>query len=142
VRAQGPGAGSGARERTNGISAADRQAANGLGFASLAIGLLEVGFPRQVQWLLGLTPDRRHDAVLRTLGVREMMHGVDLLAHDDPEPGIYARVAGDGLDGALLLAAARQTEHPARFAVTFAMVMGVVAADLFVAARLGSRKPH
>jgi hypothetical protein len=68
------------------------------------------------------------------------MHGVDLLAHEDPTPGVYARVAGDGLDGVMLMAAARETRHPARFAGTTALVMGVVAMDLALAWRLWSQR--
>lgn len=122
--------------RANGTAQADRAMARTLGFASLAIGLLELVAPDRVEWLLGL-PEKRHTGVIQTLGVRELLHGVDLLSHpDDPRPGVFARVAGDGLDGAMLMAAARETRHPARFAATCGLVLGVVAMDLTLARRL------
>jgi hypothetical protein len=123
-------------DRTTHGTDANRKAARGLGVASLAIAALELAIPAEVERLLGVASDGRYVRLLRLLGLRELMHGFDLLSHDDPRPGVYARVAGDGLDGLLLLAAARRTRSRGRFAVATALVMGVVVADLVLAGRL------
>lgn len=113
----------------------DKEAARGLGVASLAIGLTELAAPRQVEHLLGIG-DGRTTGVIRALGVRELMHGVDILSHDDPTPGVWARIAGDALDGAALAVAATKTRRPLSFAITTAMVLGIVALDVIFAERL------
>ena len=60
--------------------------------------------------------------ILRVLGVREIMHGIDILAHKDPTPGVWSRVFGDLLDGVLLGAAATRTKKPGGLAAIFAAV--------------------
>ena len=52
--------------------------------------------------------------------------------------GIWSRVAGDLLDGALLRMAATRTRNPAGQAAVAAMVLPVVVADMLYAERLGS----
>ena len=116
----------------------DVDAARGLGVVSILIGLTELLFPRQLDRAMG-TGNGRHTGLLRVLGIRELMHGVDLLAHRDPTPGIRARVAGDMLDGMLLGCAATQTRRPDGLAAVFALVLPVVLADLFLAKRLNNR---
>ena len=84
-----------------------------LGWASLAIGLTEIVAPRKVEELLGLESRPGYHGILRVLGVREVMHGVGILA--DPQPngettiGVWARVVGDVLDSALLGMAAMRS---------------------------------
>jgi hypothetical protein len=78
----------------------------------------------------------QNTGLLQALGVREVMHGVDLLVHDDPLPGLWARVIGDVLDSALLGIAATRTQRPAGLAGVFAMVLPVVALDVYFAQRL------
>src|SRR5690349_14036224 len=84
---------------------------NPLGWVSIGIGLTELLATKQVQQLMGVQ-DKSTEGVLRVLGVRELMHGVDLLSHKDPTAGTWARVAGDLLDGACLAAAATKTKRP------------------------------
>ena len=112
------------------------ESARALGWVSIAIGLTEIAAPRQLEKLMGVG-DGQNIGVLRTLGVRELMHGIDILAHKDPTPGVWSRVAGDMLDGALLAMAATKTRNPAGLAAVAAMVLPVVAADLLYAERLG-----
>lgn len=113
--------------------------ARGLGWASIGLGLAEIAAPRQIEQFLGIE-NGQHVGVLRALGVREVMHGVDLLAHDDPTPGVWARVAGDALDGAAMSVAATRTRRPGRFTAAVAMVAGIAALDVLVATRLGRRR--
>ncbi len=115
----------------------DDQRARGLGWASIGIGVAELLAPRMMEKTLGIG-NGQHTGVLRTLGVREIMHGVDLLTHLDPAPGIWARVAGDMLDGVLLGAAATRTRKPGRFVAVAASVLGIAAMDALLASRLGA----
>jgi fructose-specific phosphotransferase system IIC component len=106
-----------------------------LGVASIAIGLTEILAPRKLEKAMGIG-NGQTTGILRTLGVREISHGVDLLTHDDPAPGIFARVLGDMLDGVLLGLAARKSRNPSGMAAIFALVMPVVLADMIFAGRL------
>jgi hypothetical protein len=73
--------------------------ARGLGVASLAIGLTELAAPRQLERLMGI-PDGENTTVMRMMGLREVMHGVDILSHDDPTESVWRRVAGEVVDWA------------------------------------------
>ena len=116
------------------------QGARGLGWASLAIGLTEIAAPRQVQAMLGLEDRPDHRGVLRILGIREIVHGFHILTEKRPTSamatGLWARVAGDVLDTALLGVAAQKTKDPSSFAATSAAVMGIGLLDLLFAKRL------
>jgi hypothetical protein len=120
-------------------AAVDQHAAQCLGWTSIAIGLTEILAPKQLERTMGVG-DGQVTGILRVLGVREIMHGVDLLAHEDPTPGLWSRVFGDLLDGVLLGAAATRTKNPGGLATIFAAVMPVVLADMIFAPRLSKDK--
>ena len=103
------------------------------GLASLAVGITELAAPRQIEQTLGVG-DGENTGILRVLGVRELMHGFDLLTHDNPAPGILGRVAGDLLDGVLLATAFAKSRRPAGWAVIAAAVAPLVIADMVCAA--------
>ena len=113
----------------------DKDMARTLGIVSLGIGIAEVAAPERIERLLGVE-NGSTSGVLRALGVREVFHGMDLLAHRDPLPGVWGRVAGDVLDGALLGAAATRTRRPAALAAVSCLVLGIGALDLLAALRL------
>ena len=113
--------------------ASGRRAADKLGIASVAIGLTELLAPEKLEKAMGVNRDRSTTGVLRILGVRELMHGIDLLTHKDPTPGLWARVVGDVLDSALLGLAATRTRKPLGLGAAFAAVLPVVLADAFFA---------
>jgi hypothetical protein len=115
----------------------DDQISRGLGWVSIGLGVAEILAPRAIERVLGIG-NGQHAGTLRVLGVREIMHGVDLLTHVDPTPGIWARVAGDMLDGVLLGAAAAKTDRPGGFATVATSVLGVVALDVLEATRRGA----
>ena|SRR5689334_6287676 len=71
--------------------------------------------------------------------LREICHGIDILSHKDPTTGVWARVAGDTMDGVLLGIAAAKTRDPAKFVTTAALVGLITVADLFCARRLSAR---
>jgi hypothetical protein len=104
-----------------------------LGLTSLAIGAAELAAPRQVQEMMGLEDRPEHRGILQVLGVRELMHGVGLLAGSpdryDEVCGVKARVAGDVLDTVLLAAAAKKTRDPAKFALVAAVVSAIGVLD-------------
>jgi hypothetical protein len=117
----------------------DVAAGRALGVASFGIGLTEIAMPRQVERWLGIG-DGENTGILRALGVREIMHGVDILSHKKPAHGVWGRVIGDVLDGVLLGIAAKKTRNPAGFATICAMVAGIAVADLIFAQRLSKDK--
>lgn len=103
-----------------------------LGWASIGIGLTELGAPKTVEKLLGIS-NSENTGILRVLGAREVMHGVDILCHGDAGPGMYARVAGDLLDSALLGCVAKRTQNPKAFGMVCAMVLGIGVLDILCA---------
>ncbi|MDB5353896.1 MAG: hypothetical protein JWN24_349 [Phycisphaerales bacterium] len=117
----------------------EKQAARGLGLASIGIGLTEIAAPRKLEEFMGIG-NGQNTGVLRALGVREIMHGLDILAHRDPTTGVKARVAGDALDLALLGAAAKRTSRPSGLAMAFAMVLGITIIDALMAKRLDRKR--
>ena len=116
----------------------DLRAARDLGWASIGIGLTELLATKQVEKIMGIGHGQ-NAGVLRTMGVRELMHGVDILTHRDPTPGMWARVAGDVLDTALLGVAASKTKRPGSFALVAGMVMAIGVADMIVATKLSAK---
>ena len=116
----------------------DEKASRGLGWASLAIGLTEIAAPKQLERFMGLG-NGENTGILRVLGVREFMQGVDILSHRNPTPGVWARVAGDMLDGALLGMAARKTRNPSGLATIAALVLPIVVLDMLFAGRLAAK---
>ena len=120
-------------------AAVDQQVAQCLGWTSIAIGLTEILAPRQLEKTMGVG-NGQVTGILRVLGVREIMHGVDILAHNDPTPGVWSRVFGDLLDGVLLGAAATRTKKPGGLAAVVAAVTPVVLADMIFAPRLSKDK--
>jgi len=110
---------------------------NALALASVGIGLTELTAPRFVESMLGLDDRQTHRGILQVLGVRELLHGIGILTakHGNGKltSSLWARVAGDALDSALLGVAATKTRHPGRFAAVAAAVAGIGAADLYIA---------
>src|SRR4051812_3972169 len=74
----------------------------GLGWFSIALGLTEVMAPRQLGKFFGV---RQHEDVIRLCGFREIAAGVGLLGDSRKAPWLWARVAGDAVDLALLWSA-------------------------------------
>jgi hypothetical protein len=115
-----------------------------LGLASLGIGLTELAAPQFVENLLGLKDQSRHRGILQVLGLRELMHGIGILTASNGNgqlaSGLWARVAGDVLDTALLGVAATKTSRPAKFAAVAAAVAAIGVADSFCAWKASSRQ--
>lgn len=106
-----------------------------MGLASIAVGLTELLCPKKLEKTMGIDGGE-NTGILRVLGVREIAHGLDLLAHRNAAPGIGSRVAGDLLDGALLAAAARNSRNPRGMALIATLVTPIVLADMLLMPRV------
>ncbi|WP_301149638.1 malate dehydrogenase [Mycobacterium simiae] len=108
---------------------------NGLGGASLGLGLTEMVAPGKVAAVAGVddTPGTRR--VIRMLGVRECGHGAALLG--GPKSMVWTRVAGDVLDLAALAVgvARRGPGRRRRGAIAGIALSGIGALDLYAALR-------
>ena len=117
-----------------------------LGLASIGIGLTELAAPRFVESMLGIDHQKSHRGILQVLGVRELMHGIGILTATDSNreltSGVWARVAGDVLDTALLGMAASKTKRPDSFAAVVAAVAAIGVADLYYALKATSHQHY
>src|SRR3954451_10151782 len=102
--------------------------ANFLGWFSIGLGLAEVLAPRGLARLIG-APD--FHSVLPFLGMREIAAGLGIFSEKRPAGWVWARVAGDTMDLAVLGAAyASKNADPARLTMATAAVLGVTALDV------------
>jgi hypothetical protein len=117
------------------MSGSDRLA-KGLGWFSLALGLVEMLAPRRLARVLGM---RGHEPLLQAYGAREIASGVVTLS-PDKEVGLWSRVAGDGVDLLTLLTALRR-DNPKRenVGMAIAMVLGVTMLDIVAAQAVATR---
>jgi uncharacterized membrane protein len=101
-----------------------------LGWLSVALGLGGLFVPRTMARWSGLSG---HESLLAAVGARELVSGIGLLTQRDKVPWLWARVAGDALDLAILgLASAPRGGRGARAAGT-AVVAAITAADVAAA---------
>ena len=115
----------------------DIQTARALGYFSLALGVTELVAGGMLARSLGLG---RRAGLVRAFGAREVAAGMAVLAQPDRPLGLWARVAGDALDLAVL-ATALLPGNPRRTAaaVATAAVAGITLADILCAQALTSR---
>ena len=112
-----------------------RSLARLLGWASIGLGAFEVLAPGRIAELLGVDEDRA--GFIRMMGMREIAQGMVILSSKDPEPGIWARIAGDALDiGALGTALSSEGSNKGAVAAAMAAVAGITAMDVMCAAQL------
>jgi len=118
------------------MDAVDRLA-RGLGWFSIGLSLVELAAPGRFAQALGI---EGRESLLRAYGAREIAAGVMTLS-PDKHLGLWSRVAGDGLDIATLLSAARP-DNPKRYAVglALAMVAGVTLLDIVGAQAASARR--
>lgn len=112
------------------------RAAHALGWFSVGLGAVQLIAPGRLSRAIGVG-DR--STLMRAMGVREIAHGVAVLAPARAEPGLWSRVAGDTLDAGLLLAAlASGDTRKGRVTAALGMVLAVGVADLLFAKRLST----
>lgn len=112
----------------------ERQAlTRGLGWFSIALGAGQIAAPNAMSRLIGVRPTTGTRGVMRAVGVREVTAGVVLLAR---RPGfLWARVAGDAMDLALLGNVLNSRSDKTRAGAATAAVVGVTALDVAAARR-------
>jgi hypothetical protein len=115
----------------------DEQAGRALGWTSIGLGVAEIAAPLWLSHQLGVG---ERQALLRALGVREVLSGVGILGRKSASAGMWSRVAGDVLDVALLgLAAINTKKRKVVFGAIAAVVaLGVI--DVLLASRLTGRR--
>ncbi|CAN7200224.1 hypothetical protein [Rhizobacter sp. LjRoot28] len=104
-----------------------RQAARGLGWFSIGLGLVELMAPARTARATG---QRGRESLVRSYGMREIVTGVGLLTARNPTPWMWARVAGDALDAVTLASRADRSSAGRRAAWALAAVGTVAVADL------------
>ena len=111
--------------------------AKGLGVFSFALGLPQVLAPRRMTRLIGVRDDATSRAIMRLVGVRELAAGVGLFTARKPTEWVWARVAGDTMDLALLGSALRgRSTSPAKTLAATGAVAGAFAADVIDGVKL------
>jgi uncharacterized membrane protein len=118
-----------------------RRLAEALGWFSVALGAAELATPSGVARLIGADDTEANRRTLRLFGARELAAGFAILAEPNETRGLWARVAGDGLDlGWLGLEMGRDSVDRQRLGIAAAAVAGITALDVLTARRLG-RQP-
>jgi uncharacterized membrane protein len=112
----------------------------GIGWASVALGLAELLAPRSMARLVGIRDHRRAQRIVMLMGLRELVSGVGLLAARRRGPWLWLRLGGDVVDLALLRTSrvsSRTTSRNDGMRLVGAMtaVAGVTALDAFAARR-------
>ena len=79
----------------HGSDASTLRLAEGLGWFSIGLGMVELLAARPLGRALGME-DRSE--LLRAYGAREIVTGVGILTQPDPTPWIWGRLGGDVLD--------------------------------------------
>jgi len=116
-----------------------QRTAHRLGWFSIGLGLTELLAPRSLGRAIGVGYGPIRKVTLRALGLREIAAGLGILSRRRPAIWMWARVAGDAMDLALLGAAMRDRDRRDRARIAGAMgaVLGVTALDYLTARHLG-----
>jgi hypothetical protein len=112
--------------------------ATSLGLFSIALGVAELLAPRAVCRAAGI---EGLEKVIQAYGAREIATGVAILTSHDPEPWIWARVAGDVADIATVATGLRQDNaRKDNNVVALATLVAVTAVDVVCASGLTAEK--
>src|SRR4051812_11226866 len=112
--------------------------ARGLGYFSIALCVAELVAPGAVCRVAGV---RGVEPIIRGYGAREIATGVAILTSHDPEPWIWARVAGDVADMATVATGVQQdSDSSSRSTLALATLAAVTLIDLSCASGLNMEK--
>jgi uncharacterized membrane protein len=112
----------------------------GLGWFSVALGLSELILPKTLARTVGVEPRASTRWTLRAMGVRELLAGLGVLMQPRRPLPLWARVAGDAIDLAMLGVSLTSRKHESpRLAGALAAVAGVTALDILAARRTQRR---
>ena len=125
-----------ASETFTGEENAERRA-RGLGWFSIGLGLAQIGAPRAVARLIGVSDDDETKNTMFAIGLREITTGIGLLSRPRPAGWVWSRVGGDLMDLALLGKAMNSDEaDKSRVAAATAAVVGVTVLDFMTGQQL------
>ncbi len=115
----------------------DDRIADALGWLSVGLGVAAALAPRAVCRATGM----KRPMLVGAVGVRELVSGAGLLTQGSRSAWLWARVAGDAMDLALLGSAALRKENPhrSRTIATLGVVAAIGAADLAASLRQSNR---
>lgn len=112
--------------------------AQGLGWASVGLGLAEVLAPRSIARLVGADESETTLRLVRVMGARELLAGAGIFSQRKESGWLWGRVAGDLLDLALLAAVLKgNREGRAKAAAAMVAIAGITALDALVARSRG-----
>jgi uncharacterized membrane protein len=124
------------------ISPREQKLARSLGWFSLALGAPQLARPDLVNRAVGVRDNDETRLWQRIVGVRELAASAGILSsRRRPAPWLWARVAGDVKDLALLGAAfTGKPKSTGRLAAATGSVAAVTALDLYTAVRAGRKR--
>ena len=106
-----------------------------IGMFALGLGSAQLAAPQAVAGVAGI--QQSNDLVMRALGARETASGVAIMAQPANPAWLWARVAGDAIDIALLVAALRNERNErSRVMASLGFVGVVTLLDVLCAQRL------
>ena len=120
----------------NGVGA--KRGGLGLGYFSIALGLLEVAAPGRLARWLGVDNRGARNTVF-AFGLRELLAGGALLRGPAVSTNVWNRVVGDVIDAGALGLAATRSNRKAAVALAGGVVAGAFVADLLTARALDER---
>lgn len=103
-----------------------KRIAQGLGWFSIALGVMELAMARQLCRALGM---RQLEWLVRAYGAREIATGIGLLASRNRAPWMWGRAAGDALDLATLAGALPDNRKRRNVGIAIGAVAGLSALD-------------
>ena len=119
------------------ITSSEQKLAQALGWASLGLGAAMVAVPGSLNRLAGIRDEGSTRLWQRIVGARELAAFGLIVLGGQRRVGLWARVAGDAKDLALLgVAAGRKRESGARLAAATAGIAAIAALDAYAAAGL------
>ena len=116
-----------------------RSLARALGWFSIGLGVVQLVAPRRMSRMIGVAP---RPVLMRLLGAREIASGMGILKGRQPGHYLWSRVAGDGMDMALLgRALLSDRSNRLRVAGTAAVAFGIGLLDTLASQQV-SRHPR
>ena len=127
------GTGMSAREQTGSVKT--KKVGLGLGYFSIALGLLEVAAPGRLARWLGVDNKGARNTIL-AFGRRELLAGGALLRGPAVSTNVWNRVIGDTIDAGALGFAATRSNRKGAVALAGGVVAGAFVADWLTARAL------
>jgi uncharacterized membrane protein len=129
-----------ARAEPSRVKPNEDRLADGLGWFSIGLGLVELLAPRAIGRAAGIACN---PGLVQVMGLREIATGIGLLTQARRSEWLWARVAGDGLDAAALaVAAVRPDARRGRALAAGVAVAGIAALDVYASRTHGRREPE